>query len=235
MLTPVGMKNAKHILSIILSAVSMMTALLLAFLYAPMTARGIIQKVFYFHMPSAYTMYLAWGVCAVSSVLYLVKRTDRWDMLAKSAAELALLFAVMVMVTGSLWGRKAWGAFWTWDPRLTSSLLFTLVVAAYVLLRALASGETERRFSAALAILGACIVPVIHISVRKWRSQHPTVIRGGGMEPEMLVALIVSLFAFTGLFVLLLLHRYRLEESRRRLDALTERAAIRGLLGGDDG
>ena len=222
------------VLFTILSCLAMLAALAMAFLYAPVeAASGIVQKIFYFHLPAAYTMYLAWGVCTVASIIYLVKRTDKWDMLAKSAAELALLFALLVMITGPLWGRKAWGAYWTWDPRLISVLLFALIIAAYVLLRALATGDTERRFSAALSILGAAIVPVIHISVQKWRGQHPTVIRGGGLDPAMGTALVVAMVAFTLLFVVLLLRRVGLEKSRQRLALLEEEAVAKGLFGGD--
>ena len=192
---------------------------------------GIIQKIFYFHVPAAYTMYLSWTVCTVASILYIVKPAEKWDMAAKSAAETALVFAVVVLITGPLWGRKSWGAFWTFDPRLTSVLLFTLIITAYVLLRSLSSGETERRFASALAILGACIVPIIHISVNKWRGQHPTVIRNGGLAPEMAQALIVSIVSFTGLYVLLFIRRYQLEKSRRELAVLTDEAAAMGLLG----
>ncbi|MBW2278351.1 MAG: cytochrome c biogenesis protein CcsA, partial [Deltaproteobacteria bacterium] len=135
-----------------LAGVGLLAALALAFEYAPIEAQmGIVQKIFYFHVPSAYTMYLAWGVCAVCSIVYLVTRKPRFDMLAKSAAELALLFAVLVLITGPLWGRKSWGTYWTWDPRLTSSLLLFLIMVSYALLRSLARGEVERRFAAALA------------------------------------------------------------------------------------
>ena len=215
-----------------LSFASMAASLALAFIYAPTeAAMGIIQKIFYFHVPAAYCTYLAWGVCTVSSVLYFLKPNEKWDMAAKAAAETALVFASIVLITGPLWGRKSWGAYWTFDPRLTSMLLFTLIIVGYVLLRSLSSGESEKRFAAALAILGACIVPIIHISVSKWRGQHPTVIRNGGLAPEMAHALIASIISFTGFYVLLFLRRYRLEQSRRRLDALTDEAAAAGLLG----
>jgi heme exporter protein C len=228
------MGNARYIVLTVVSAVSMLAALFTAMVYAPVeSSMGVVQKIFYFHVPSAYAMYLSWAVCAVSSILYLARRADKWDMLAKSAAELALLFAVVVMVTGPLWGRRAWGVFWSWDPRLTASLLFALIILSYVLLRALASGEAERRFAAALAILGAGMVPVIHISVQKWRGQHPVLDRGG-LAPRMTVALVVSMVAFTLFFSLLLVSRYRLEKARRRLDRMTERAMDMGLLGEDE-
>jgi heme exporter protein C len=192
---------------------------------------GIVQKIFYFHVPAAYAMYLGWGVCAVASVVYLVRRADRVDALARSSAEVALVFAVIVMISGPLWGRKSWGAYWTWDPRLTSSLLLTLIIAAYALLRALGRGEPERRFAAALAILGACVAPIIHVSVTQWRGQHPTVLSeaGGGIAPEMVPPFALGLVAFTILFAALLAARYRLELARRRLADLEERAAAAGV------
>lgn len=221
-----------HALLIVFSFLSLVASFAAAFLYAPTEATmGIIQKIFYFHVPAAYTMYLSWAVCTVASVMYIVKPAEKWDMAAKSAAETALVFATVVLITGPLWGRKSWGAFWTFDPRLTSVLLFTLIITAYVLLRSLSSGETERRFAAALAILGACIVPIIHISVNKWRGQHPTVIRNGGLAPSMAQVLILAIISFTGLYILLFIGRYQLEKSRRQLAALTDEAAARGLLG----
>jgi heme exporter protein C len=217
------------------SCLAMVAALFLVFFHAPVEASmGVVQKIFYFHVPAAYTMYLSWGVCTVASIGYLAKRREQWDMMARSAAEIALLFAAIVLITGPLWGRKAWGAYWTWDPRLTAALLFALIVAAYVLLRTLAPGENERRFASALAVLGAAVVPVIHLSVQKWRGQHPTVLKGGGLDPEMLTTLIVAMAAFTSFFGLLLVRRYGLEKSRRKLDEITEEAVAAGLLRGDD-
>jgi heme exporter protein C len=226
------MRTALFIALTALTGLAMVTALALVFLYAPTEARmGIVQKIFYFHVSSAYTMYLAWAVCTFSSLAYLVRRREKWDMVARSAAELALLFAGVVLATGPLWGRKAWGAYWTWDPRLTSTLMFTLIVVSYALLRSLASGEAERRFGAALAILGSCIAPIIHFSVQQWRGQHPTVItaKGGGLAPEMRVAFAVSMITFTLFFALLLGRRYSLEQRHRALERLREQAAAMGL------
>jgi heme exporter protein C len=192
---------------------------------------GVVQKIFYFHVPAAYAMYLGWAVCAVASVVYLVRRGDGVDALARSSAEVALVFATIVLISGPLWGRKSWGAYWTWDPRLTSALLLTLIIAAYALLRALGRGEPERRFAAALAILGACVAPIIHVSVTKWRGQHPTVLSeaGGGIAPEMVPPFVLGLVSFTILFAALLAARYRLELARRRLADLEERAAAAGV------
>lgn len=220
----------------VLAALGLSVALWLAFVHAPVEAEmGVVQKIFYFHVPAAYTMYLAWGICTAASVAYLILGREGLDALARSAGELAALFAVMVMITGPLWGRKSWGAYWAWDPRLTSTLLLTLIIFAYVALRALGTREVERRFAAALSIVGACLLPVIHFSVSAWRGHHPTVIGGGGggLTAEMGLALAASLIAFTLLLAALLLRRHRLESGRRRLAALEERAVVAGLLGGE--
>ncbi len=229
------MKNTASTLLIVVAGLSLLAALLLVFGHAPVDANmGVVQKIFYFHVSAAYTMYLSWAICTVASIIYLAKRAERADMLAKTAGELALVFGVIVMVTGPLWGRKSWGAFWTWDPRLTATLLLTLIIVSYVLLRALSSGEVERRFAAALAVMGACVVPIIHVSVQKWRGQHPTVItgKGGGLAPEMWHAFIVSLIAFTLLFIVLLVRRYTLERNQRRLLELREETAAQGFFEG---
>jgi len=223
---------ATKILTLLVGA-GMLAAIGLVFAYAPVESNmGVVQKIFYFHASSAYLMYLSWSVCTIASILYLVRRKDGFDVFAASAGELALVFATIVMITGPLWGRKSWGAYWTWDPRLTSALLLTLIILAYNLLRGLSSGEAERRFAAALSILGACIVPIIHVSVQKWRGQHPTVItgKGGGLAPEMAWTFALTLIVFSGFFVVLLSRRVSLEKNKRELQRLEEEAAAEGLL-----
>ena len=162
------------------------TALLMAFFYAPVAqcdAGCLTQKIFYFHVPSAYVMYIGVGACVIGSLGYLAQRTPGWDALAQAGAELAVAFAAIVLTTGPVWARKAWGHYWVWDPRLTTTLLGALIFVAYLVLRAGAQGgEAEKKFSAALAVMGSAIMPIIHYSVQLWRGQHPTVItrRGGG-------------------------------------------------------
>ncbi len=227
------MRNAGYKIGIGLSGVALVVAFSAVFLYAPVDANlGVVQKIFYFHLPSAVTMYLSWVVCAVASVGYLATRKEKWDMVAASAGEIALVFAAILMTTGPIWGRKSWGAYWTWDPKLTAALLLTLIIVAYVVLRSLASsGGMEKKFGAALSIIGTALIPIIHISVSKWRGQHPTVVTadGGGLAPEMSTVLTMAFVAFAGLFLLLLLARYRLELNRRMLSQLNEEAAIKGL------
>jgi heme exporter protein C len=199
------------------------------FVVAPVEQQmGIVQKIFYFHVPSAYAMYIGFFVSAVGSGVYLLKRDPRWDAVAVAGAEVGTLFCLIVLLTGPLWARKAWGVWWTWDPRLTTTLLSGMIFAAYLALRSMGdAGEVEKRFAAGLALLGLVNLPLIHYSVQRWRGVHPTVItgKGGGLESEMYWALGLSFLAFTGLAVLLIwarasVERQREESARLRLELM---------------
>lgn len=199
------------------------------FVVAPVEQQmGIVQKIFYFHVPSAYAMYIGFFVAAVGSAVYLLKRDPRWDAVAVAGAEVGTLFCLIVLLTGPLWARKAWGVWWTWDPRLTTTLLSGMIFAAYLALRSMGeAGDVEKRFAAGLALLGLVNLPLIHYSVQRWRGVHPTVItgKGGGLESEMYWALGLSFVAFTGLAVLLIwarasLERQRDETARLRLELM---------------
>lgn len=199
-------------------------------------AGGISQKIFYVHVPSAYVMYIGVGACVLGSVGYLVQRRALWDALAQAGAELGVVFATIVLITGPLWARKAWGAYWAWDPRLTTTLLGTLIFVAYLVLHSTGGGEAEKKFSAALAVMGACVMPVIHYSVQLWRGQHPTVItsRGGGLAPEMGQVLGLSFVAFTLMAGALLYLRTRVALGEARVAELRTEAVSQGLLEDDE-
>jgi heme exporter protein C len=192
-------------------------ALYAIFAVAPVEQQmGVVQKIFYFHVPSANAMYLGFITCSICSAVYLKNRDDRWDAAALAAAEVGMLFCVAVLITGPLWARKAWGVWWTWDPRLTSTLL----------------GDVEKRFAAGLAIVGLLNIPVIKYSVQRWRGTHPTVIsgKGGGIHPDMRPALLLGFALFVVLAVVLIWVRARSERLRQRVIALELEAAERGLL-----
>lgn len=214
-------------------AIMLPITLYMVFVVAPVEkSMGVVQKIFYFHVPSAYAMYVAFLICAVCSGVYLVKRDLRWDAVSVAAAEVGSLFCTMVLVTGPLWARKAWGVYWTWDPRLTTTLLTGLIFFSYLVLRSFGdAGEVERRFAAALAILGVLNLPLIHFSVQRWRGTHPTVItgQGGGLEPQMLTALLTGFVLFSALVGLLIWVRTRAELLKQRLVALESKATDRGL------
>ncbi len=217
-----------------LSAAAFVAEVLVIFLKAPIEARmGIVQKIFYFHVPSWYGMYIGAGACFLGSLMYLVRATDLRDAFARAGAETAVVFGAIGLITGPLWGAKAWGSFWTWDPRLTTALLSFLIYVAYLVLRAFAGDSTgEKRFSAALAVLGAANLPIIHYSVQKWGGQHPMVITGSGgglQHPDMKLALAGGFLCFTLLAALMLWARTRIEVARSRLAQVEADAIDLGL------
>jgi heme exporter protein C len=185
-------------------------------------AGGLAQKIFYFHVPAAYALYLCGGVCFVASGLYLYNPSDARDAWAKAGAECASVFGGMVMVSGPLWAKKAWGVYWTWDPRLTSLLLSILIYVAIVVLRNFSgNGDAERRFAAAFGILGTAVLPIVHYSVQLWGGNHPKVLKangGGGLQdPAMVQALLGGFLAMTLLAGLLVTLRAQLALSQARL------------------
>ncbi|MBW1905128.1 MAG: cytochrome c biogenesis protein CcsA [Deltaproteobacteria bacterium] len=204
-MSPTGQSGNSTVWSLVLFATLAVfaAALYTIFVVAPVEQQmGIVQKIFYFHVPSAYAMYIGFFVSAVGSAVYLLRRDPRWDAVAVAGAEVGTLFCLIVLLTGPLWARKAWGVWWTWDPRLTTTLLSGMIFAAYLVLRSMGdAGEVEKRFAAGLALLGLINLPLIHYSVQRWRGVHPTVItgKGGGLESEMYWALGLSFIAFTGL------------------------------------
>jgi heme exporter protein C len=213
--------------------VSMVAALYAALLYAPTERlQGDVQRIFYFHVPLAWTSYLAFFVVFVTSTAYLLKREPLMDAIARSSAEVGLLFTTMMLITGSLWARPIWGTWWSWDARLTTTLLLWFIYVGYLMLRASVDDEEKAaRYAAVIGIIGAIDIPIIHQSVVWWRSLHPesVVLASGGpaMPTSMLVALCVSLLAFTVLYAALTVLRTRLEVTRRDLRAARRRALER--------
>lgn len=207
------------------TALTFFALILFVFLKVPEAqpqAGGLAQKIFYFHVPAAYALYLCGAVCFLGSAFYLYSPSDKADAWAKAGAECAAAFGAMVMVSGPLWAKKAWGVYWTWDPRLTSLLLSILIYVALVVLRTFSgSGEAERKFAAAFGILGTAVLPIVHYSVQLWGGNHPKVLKangGGGLQdPSMVQALLGGFLAMTLLAALLLALRAQLALSQARL------------------
>ena len=180
---------------------------------------GLVQKIFYYHLPSAWLFLTAGIVCGVASARYLATGSPRQDRLAWAAAELVVLFGVITLVTGPLWARKSWGVWWQWDVRLTSSLMGWMISVAYLLVRRY-GGPGSDKLAAGLALFGLANVPFIYISVNVWRTIHPPTTVVPTLPLSLGVPLYFSLAAFVLLFVLLLRLRIHLEEQRTRLDSL---------------
>ena len=180
---------------------------------------GLVQKIFYFHVPCAAMLFLSTFVCAGGSVAYLFKGSEPGDRLAASAGELAVLFGACTLVTGPLWGRKAWGVWWQWDARLTSALLLELIMIAYLLARRYA-GPAGRRLSAALALFAAIDVPLVYKSVDIWRTVHPRTTVVPTLDPRMRPAFWSAFALILLVWSLLLALRVRLENARAELAEL---------------
>ena len=225
-----------HALAVVRAAALVVTLSVIAFRAPVEASMGAVQKIFYFHVPAAYSMYLGAAICFIGSAGYLARGTRQWDAIAKSGAEVAVVMGFMVLISGPLWAMKAWGVAWTWDPRLTTSMLSVLIYVAYVLLRSFAGdGDSERKFAAALGVLGAANLPIIHYSVQKWGGNHPKVITNGGgglQHPAMKLALSLGLLTFTLLTIALVWVRARMELSASRLAELEQEALEEGV-GGD--
>jgi heme exporter protein C len=180
---------------------------------------GLVQKIFYYHMPSAFLFLISAVVCGIASARYLFTGSARQDRLAWAAAELTFLFGALALVTGPLWARKAWGVWWQWDVRLTASLMGWMVACAYLLLRRY-GGPGSDKLAAGLALFGMANVPFIYISVNYWRTIHPKTSVVPTLPVSMGVPFWFCFTAFLLLFLVLLKMRVRLEEQRAKLDAL---------------
>jgi heme exporter protein C len=191
----------------IATGISILAMAYTAFFYAPEDdVQGVVQRIFYVHVASAWIAALAFGVVFVGSIIYLAKRSMKWDALAGASAEVGLLFTTVVLVSGMLWGKAIWGVYWTWEPRLTSVLVLWLLYLAYVAIRMYVPEPTQRaRFSAVLGIVAFLDVPIVYLSVKWWRTLHPEQVivteNGPQLPAAMLVALFVGLIAMTFVFV----------------------------------
>ncbi len=179
----------------------------------PEATQGEAQKIFYIHAPSAWVAFLAVGVVGVCSILYLVLKEPRLDRLAASSAEVGVVFTSGVLLTGPIWGKVIWGAWWTWDARLTSTLFLWFIIFGYLVLRSAVNEPGQRaRFCAVLGILGALVVPFIHMSVKWFRTLHPQPVvmkpEGPTLPGDMLATLFFSLAVFTLFYFALLWQRY---------------------------
>ena len=208
-----------------LSFILFVGALYLVFIYVPTEATmGIVQRIFYFHVPVAWVAFLAFFIVFLGSILYLWKRESKWDAIASSSAEVGAVFTTLVLITGSIWAKPIWGVWWTWEPRLTTALVLWLIYIAYLTVRSFATDEQRgARFAAVVGIVGFIDVPIVALAITLWRTQHPgPVIFQGGLTPPMLLTLIVCVAAFTTLYSLLLIQRVSMKNDEIEIKRLKE-------------
>jgi len=206
----------------ILSALFFLAALAMVFLYAPLEeTMNYVQKVFYFHIATAWVGMLGFMAAAVAGVVYLLRHDRKWDLLEMAAIEISLVFFLITIMLGSIWARPVWNTWWTWDPRLTTAAIVELVYLACLLLRqGIDDPERRARFSAVYTLVGSLSVPIAFLSIRLFRTIHPVVIGTNtagnlgafNMTPPMLATMFFCLFTFSVLFATLLWHRVRLEQ-----------------------
>ncbi len=183
---------------------------------------GDVQRIFYYHVPSAWTAFLLFFANFVASVFYIIRRGPRADAFALASAEVGVVFCTIVLITGPLWARPVWGIWWTWDARLTTTLILWLIYVSYLILRRYSSGSQTAVLAAALAIFGFIDVPIVYLSIRYFRTQHPQpVIAGGegsGIDPMMMKALLINWAAFMLFAGIVVFVRYMLERARQQVE-----------------
>ena len=202
-------------------ATILVTHWMMAFWVPTEATQGIVQRIFYVHVPAAWTMFIAVAIVAPASAAYLWLKDERADAAAVAAAEGALIFGTIMLITGPLWGRIAWGTYWTWEPRLTLTLLLWFTYLGYFLVRSsVADPRRGRRFAAVVAIVGSLNIPLIHVSVEMFRSLHPGPVvvkpEGPSLPFDMLTTLLTTWAGFIMLFLGLFTFRYAVERLRRR-------------------
>ena len=209
----------------LLTAVLFAVALYMVFLYVPDIKNLRADRIFYFHVPVDWSAFLAYFVVFIVSIVYLRTRDKKWDIVAASAVEIGVVFNTLMLVTGSIWARPNWGTWWNWEPRLTTALVLWVVYVAYLLVRGYSSGsEQAARLSAVIGVVGFVDVPIVFLSTTWWQLQHPgaLVFETGGLAPSMLATLMVSLSAFTCLFIVLLIQRVSIKKAETDLRMLID-------------
>jgi heme exporter protein C len=215
------------------TTVALFVANWMVFIRAPEErVMGAAQRIFYFHVPCAMFTYIAVAVLLAGSMTYLWRRDLYWDNLSRAATEVAILFCTLVLVSGPIWARSAWGTWWTWEARITTTLLLWLLLIACLMIRRFAdSRELGARLAAIVGIVAALDVPIIHKAVTWWRGQHPEVFKpgeGGGLDPAMqgpFVSAIIGVFLLGTLFLVL---RFRLAQLEDRATALSQLVGAEG-------
>ncbi|KYK30498.1 MAG: hypothetical protein AYK22_03665 [Thermoplasmatales archaeon SG8-52-3] len=222
------LKNKLRILVSILAIIFILISVYFALIYTPPhEIMGDVQRIFYFHVASAWISYLAFGVTFFAGVMYLKSKDFKWDNIAFSSAEIGILFCTLGIITGSLWARPIWGVFWRWeDIKLFITFVLWLIFIAYLALRANAKSRTSKaNLSAVFGIIGLICIPFSFGANRIWQQYHPTILVSseGSLQPSMALSLIISVIAFTFLYIYILLVRVDIEKMKEEIDKLKQK------------
>ena len=221
------LKNNLKVVILGLAIILTLISIYLALIYAPShDTEGDVQRIFYFHVASAWVSYLAFGVTFVGSLQYLKSKDFKWDTIAFSSAEIGIIFCTLGIITGSIWAGAEWGVFWRWeDIKLFITLVLWLVFIAYLALRANAKSRTSKaNLSAVFGIIGIICIPLSFGANRIWQQYHPTILVSseGSLQPSMAFALVVAVFAFTFLYIYLLLTRVDIERMKETIEKIKQ-------------
>ena len=223
---PRGWLTPKTIVGAI-AGILLLVSLYLMFMVAPTDANlGNVQRVFYIHVPIALMSFLAFFIVFVGSVMYLFKRSNRWDSMALAAGEVGVVFVSLALITGVIWARPVWNVWWTWEPRLTTTLVLWLIYVGYLMVRAYAPNRPKAAtYAAVVGIIGFIDVPIVYYSVQWWRSIHPQQVVGpladaGSLNSTMYMVLLVSMLAFLFLTAWLILERMAARDAEDELGRL---------------
>ena len=215
------------------SAALMALTLYLVFFWVPTEQNlGISQRIFYFHVPLGWLGLVSIMVVAAASAVHLKTRSKKWDDLAHSTAEFGVVFATLILVTGAIWAKPVWGVWWTWDARLTTTLILWFIYVSYLMIRAYGPrGSQGAQFGSVVALVGAIDAPIIYLATVWWRSAHPELNIGplaesGSLESRMGLTLAVSVVAFSFMYIYLLMERYSLKRAESDLDELHQAVAL---------
>jgi heme exporter protein C len=193
---------------------------------------GNVQRIFYYHVPSAWTAFLLFFANFIASVVYLIKRNAAADAIAAATAEVGVVFCTVVLITGPIWARPVWGIWWTWDARLTTTLVLWLIYVSYLVLRRYSTGSQTPMLAATLAIFGFVDVPIVYMTIRWFRTQHPSPVIGGGqnsgLAPSMWPPLLWNWLAFSMLAIILVVARYRLQRMEEDVEHRHAQTALQG-------
>ena len=212
---------------LISGALLMAFTLYLVYFWVPTEQNlGVSQRIFYFHVPLGWIGMVSIIVVAVASILHLTTGRQKWDDLSYSTAELGVIYASLILVTGAIWGKPVWGVWWTWDPKLTTTLVLWFIFVGYLMVRAYGpAGGQGKRFASVIALIGAIDAPIIYKATDWWRSAHPDNNIPSDLDGRMLLTLLVSVVTFTVIYLYLLMERYSLRKSESDLDELHQRLA----------